>query len=759
MKTTLLRLGLFVVAITAISTGKLLAFTAVTDGNWTDPNTWGGTAPSGNVSNQDIIIPSGIDVILNTNVTFSGVVNNFKVDGTLTSTTNNQLTILVGIFSGSGDVDIQRIIFNGALATYTHSGDLTANTFANMGSTLAIASHIIVTDTLNLDGGTFTLNTGGNLMINTNALIIRKAGTLVTSGGVFNSAGTYKVRYTGTAKTTGLEINSLNLLNMDISLDGNTTILTLGSDMIVNGSLELNYGILSVGANDLEIRGTINILSGAAVTTTAASNLTIQTGNVLNSGLVFTAGSSMDKLTIKYSGTGTVKLQSPLSIAGELQLNDGILSLESGATLTMSTGSLVQVSDGELESNGGTFIGTASYDVEYNGGSNITTGLEITGSGLNDVTINTAPGNLVLDNDVTVDGVFYLQSGDINLNSNNLVLNGTFEQETGSMFIGNANSDLHLNITTTTADTIYFDASNQSLEQLVINVTGGNIVLGTMVRIHDELTFMKGNLQVLNDNLVIEQNADITGYTNASYVMTTGGGKLKMYVAPSTPYLVFPVGTATNYSPASIQQAAGSSAGNFMVKAFNGVYDEGNENSGYNAALTARVVNRTWLIESDATTLNTNLKLGWAASSEANGFNRAKSFIAHYANAMWDIQSPMIATAGANGTFEVSRTGITSLSPFAVSEENAKLRVNEETALLTVTLYPNPCTDAMNISYDNSTDTQYTYELTDVAGRSYAVVDNGTNQLDVSKLNAGVYLLRMTNKETNKSAVKQFVKN
>jgi hypothetical protein len=514
MKTRLSKIGFFVLVLTTISTNRLMAFTAVTDGDWTDPLTWGGVAPTGTVSNQDIIIPSGIDVNLNTNVTFNGLLNNFTVDGTLTSSTNNQLAIQLGTFGGSGDIDIQRIVFSGLLTTSTHTGDLLVNSFVNTGATLVVTSQITITDTLNLDLGTVTLNTGANLTVNTNAIIIRNDGSLATTGGVFNSGANYHVRYIGGVKTTGIEINSLTLQNADISLANNTTILTLGSDLLVHGNLQLNTGIISVGANDLEIRGNMNIQSGAALTTTATSNLNIQTGNTLNSGLVFTAGSSIDQFSVEYTGTGNVELESPLAIAGELQLHNGTLSIESGATLTMNTGSLVQVMSGKLEGNGGTFIGTAAYDVEYIGDSTVTTGEEITGSGLNDVEVNIASGQVIMDDDATVAGLLDLRSGKLNLNANNLVLNGTIDQATP--FIGNISSDLHLNITTTGDDTIYFDGSNQNLEQLVIDVTGGNIVLGSMLHINDELTMTNGSIKLMNDNLVIEQNADITGWETSN---------------------------------------------------------------------------------------------------------------------------------------------------------------------------------------------------------------------------------------------------
>jgi hypothetical protein len=758
MRTTLLKLG-FLFLILTVSSGRLWAFTAVTDGDWTNAATWGGTAPTGNVSGQDIIIPSGIEVNMDIAVSFSGLLNNFTVDGTLTSSTNSQLSIDGGSFGGSGDIDIQRIVFNGILVSYSFSGDLTVNTFANMGSIIATTAQVTVTDSLYLDAGSFTLNTGSNLMLNANAKVVRNDGSLATSGGVFNSGGSYHVHYIGGSKTTGIEINSMNMDDADISLDDNTEVLTLGSDLIIQGDLKLNTGILNVGANDLEIHGNLDIQSGAMFTTTAASNLRIETSSALNSGLMFTSGSAVDQFSIDYTGSsGNVMLESSLNIAGELQLHNGNLSIESGSVLTMNAGSLVQVMNGMLESNGGTFVGTASYDVEYIGDSTVMTGLEITGSGLNDVEVNITQGEVVMENDATVGGELELTSGKLNLNANNLTVNGSLEQDFASPIIGNANSDLQLNITSVGDDTLSFDGTAPDLEQFTVNITGGgDLILGSILHIHDELTMTSGSIVLMNNDLVIEENADITGYSNTRYVMTPDMGMLQMHIAASSPYIVFPVGTASSYSPASIQQASGAAAGNFMVKAFNGVYTGGTENSGFNSASNGSVVNRTWLIESDASSIDMNLKLGWMATSEVNGFDRNNAYITHYMSGAWDSQTSASAVSGANSTYEITRTGLTSLSPFAVADEDAELIVDEN-ELLTINLYPNPCTDVMNISYESTNANQYSYQVTDVAGRIYDVADNGSNQMDVSALSKGTYLLKITNTQTNKQSVRQFIK-
>lgn len=756
MRVKILKVGFLVLAM--ISTNNLLAFTAVTSGSWSDAATWGGTAPSGNVSNQDITIPSGITVDMDMDVAFSGLLNSFTVDGTLTSSGSYQLFFQSGTFNGSGDVEIRRVEFSGLLTGFSFSGDMSVESFANMGAILAVTSQVTVSDSLYLESGSFTLNTGGNLMVDSAAIIVRDGGSLATSGGVFNSGAAYHVHYIGGSKTTGIEINSLNLQNMEINLDSNTDVITMGSDLKVMGDLLLNTGILSVGANDLEIHGNIQIQSGAAFTSGSSSVIILETGNNLNSGLIFTSGSSVDQLTINHSGSAAVALESPLDISGELQLMEGSFSIESGATLTMNAGSTVQVMNGSLEGNGGTFVGTASYHVEYLGDSTITTGEEITGTGLNDVTVNIQQGEVILDDDMTVGGTLELIGGKLNLNANDLVVNGSLDQDEDSPFVGDAASDLELHITLIGNDTIWFDPSDQNLERLVLDVTGGNIVLGSKLQIKDELTMTAGSISLMNEDLIIEENADITGYSDTRYIHTPHDGMLQMHVALSSPYVVFPVGTNSSYSPASIQGGSGAVAGNFMVKAFNGVFMNGTESNGFNAVTNgASLVNRTWLIESDASAFDMNLKLGWVATAETNGFDRTDAYISHYTGGNWDTYASGTAVSGTNNTYEITRTGITSLSPFAVADGDAELIVNEA-QLLTLNLYPNPCSDALNIHYENGT-ADYRFEVTDLAGRSYETLPAGVNQLNVSALNTGTYLLKMINTETNKVLVKPFVKN
>jgi len=747
---------LFVVAIIG-TTINLQAFTAVQDGDWTNPATWGGIAPTGNVSAQDIIIPSGIDVNMDIDVTFNGLLNNFTVDGTLTTDANGKLVIQAGGFGGSGNVTIERIEFQGLLITYGLTGDLNVSTFVNNGVGLNVAGEITVADSLSLAAGTLSLATGANLIVSTNSTIVRDGGSLITTGGIFNSTTAYNLRYIGANKTAGIESNSSTIQNVYVNLNDTATTLTLGNNLEVHGILQMNSGILALGSNNLELMGNVSMTTGTMISSTAASSLSIQTATTLTTGLTFAVGSALDEMNIDYTGTGNVELESNLAIATLLQLENGTLSIENGSTLTVNAGSTIQVMNGELEVNGGSFNGAASYDVEYLGSATTASGKELTGTGLNDVEVNLVTGNVTMSDDATVAGELYLRQGKLDLSGSNLVLNGTLRQDGVNNFVGNMNSDLTLNITTTGVDTIYFDATNQNISQFTLNVTGGDILLYDDLHIHDELVMTNGSLIIRNNILTIEQNADITGYSNTRYIQVGAGfiGKLEMYVTANDPFLTFPVGTQDSYSPAHIQQQTGASSGMFKVCTFEGVYVGGGLYAGYNSASTGSVVDRTWLVESSAVTININLKLGWLALDEVNGFDRTNSHISHYITS-WDMSAATSTTSGSFGTYEITRTNLTTLSPFAVADDNSELIVDEQNSS-NIKVYPNPCTDIINVSSTEITD-QYAYQITDMSGKIFLSINNGTNTFDVSSLPAGFYLLKMTNIDTQKTTVKEFIK-
>jgi hypothetical protein len=761
MKTTLLcRIGL-VLGIMIFITTKVHAFTAVASGNWSSAATWGGVAPGSTVTNQDIIIPIGITVNLDQNVTFAGLLNTFTVDGTLSNASAFGVTMDQGAFAGNGTVTINSISFTSLFATLPFTGNLNVNEFRNSGAALTLTAVAAIADSLELEAGSLSIGTGGNVTPQAGSTIKVDNGSIAISGGVFNSGNSYNVLYVGTAKSTGVELNSTTLLNVYLQMDSNTETVTTSGDLRVNGTLYMNRGTMNFAGDELTLVGNLVMVAGTRFESDGASNLTIQSAAALTSGFVFNTGSSLNDFIVDHAGSGNVKLHSALSVNGSLRLMDGNFSLESGATLTMAGNSTVHIEDGYMAVNGGSFVGTASYDVEY-AGLNNSTGPEISGSGLTDLRLmlSTGSSQIVMTSDVTVNGEFDMANGHWNLNGNDLTLNGTFDQAATASFVGNTNSHLIMSLATTSNDVITFDNSNQLLNRLTLDLPAGStLMLGSALTVVAELAMTSGKLDIGNHDLIIQSAAAITNADDVNYIVTSGTGRLQMHVNSASTYVIYPIGTAVSYSPAAVQQTAAGTSGNIMVRAINGLYAAGT--TGTNFAATESVVDRTWLIESAVgMTVNMNLRLAWTTAAEVNGFDRTQSYISHYMNGNWDAYAVASATAGANNTYELTRTGITSLSPFGVADNSVVLSMPEELADAEgFAAYPNPVHSLLYVAFPDASK-GYAYEVADLTGKTLL---RGSGQsdvctLDVSSLANGCYLLKATQVNGEQATVKRFIK-
>ncbi|MDP1802238.1 MAG: hypothetical protein Q8L81_12850, partial [Bacteroidota bacterium] len=503
MKTKLFTIKIAVVALGIFFSTAAHAFTAVTSGNWSNPTTWGGIAPPATVANQDIIIPVGITVTLDANVTFAGLLNTFNVAGVLTSTTTNWISITQGGLTGGGTISVNRINFS-ALGTTSFSGNLNLKRLTNSTAVLAFTAIANISDTLDLEAGNILLNTNGNLTMQSNSTVKVNTGSITVGGGIFNSSNAYNVMYIGNSKTTGIELNSVTVQHLYLAMNNNTQVVTLNNNTIANGNTTISLGKIALNGKQFTMKGNLTLGAGSTFVSNATSTMIIEGAGFLTGALFFDAASSINDLIINRTPNGMVKLANPLNIVGHLKLMDGIFSIESGGMLTMSAASTVHVEKGTLALNTGSLIGTAPYNVEYMGNTNATSGTELTGSGLNNLTVSyTANSNKVtLNNNTIVGGNLNMVNGSMSLNGKNLILNGTISQNSNSKFIGHSTSELHLNLTSVSSDTLFFDntsTANQSLSKLRVNLTPTTtIALGSKLNINNELTFIKGKIELVN---------------------------------------------------------------------------------------------------------------------------------------------------------------------------------------------------------------------------------------------------------------------
>ena len=189
-----------------------------------------------------------------------------------------------------------------------------------------------------------------------------------------------------------------------------------------------------------------------------------------------------------------------------------------------------------------------------------------------------------------------------------------------------------------------------------LNKTGGNdLVLADNMEVSNTLDFQAAdNYVVLGDfNL---QAGDILGYEASRYVRTTGAGFLLRTVG-ATP-VDFPVGN-TSYNPAVLTNAGTPDV--YLLRVADAVLSGGATGS----PITVDVVGRGWFVEENiAGGSDLSLTLQWNGSEEQATFDRTNAYVSHYLAGSWDSQ-PAAAAGGAD-PYQLSRSGITVLSPFAV---------------------------------------------------------------------------------------------
>ncbi len=184
--------------------------------------------------------------------------------------------------------------------------------------------------------------------------------------------------------------------------------------------------------------------------------------------------------------------------------------------------------------------------------------------------------------------------------------------------------------------------------------------------INDTLQLVSGKVTLGSNNLTIGSSARLLGNSAANYIVTNGTGSLVMNnigTSGRTGAIVFPVGTASNYNPATLNNTG--VADNFAARVITGSYPAFTGSTPSGAAYTSNVVDANWIID-EAIQGGSNLvvSLQWNASQELPSFTRASSYIARYLANGWNNAAASAAT-GAN-PYASTVSGITVLAPMGV---------------------------------------------------------------------------------------------
>ncbi len=195
-----------------------------------------------------------------------------------------------------------------------------------------------------------------------------------------------------------------------------------------------------------------------------------------------------------------------------------------------------------------------------------------------------------------------------------------------------------------------------------------NATLGVETSVSTSLTFVNKLINLGSYNLIFQPGSFINGASSTGYAIAIGSGKLQRQVGAGD--VLFPVGTLTQYVPVILNNSG--AVDNYAVNVFSDVRVNGL--TGATIPQIADCVNMTWNVtESTAGGSNLAVTPYWSAGIEGASFNRAQAGVGHYTAGAWNPQ-PSVAANGTN-PYWITRTGITSLSPFAVGDLQSPMAI------------------------------------------------------------------------------------
>lgn len=479
-----------------------------------------GSFTTNTMSNWAATLQSSANIMVNQTLTLATGTLSIIAGGTLSTATNATIIDSAGALSISGGtlslVNNYNVIYNGlSISTGLElSGTSTLNnlTVAVSGlSTVTLMSHVTVNGMLTLTSGVLALN-AYDLHIN---------GDVSASGsGTISSTITSNISLHSTTGITGTlnftnGLNSVNNLTVDV---GATYHARVHGTLLINGNLNLTSGIFSFNNSTITINGNVNgvgMLSG-----NATSNLSITTSGGLSGGLSFDAnGQWLNNFTINVGSGNSVTLSSDLNVAGTLSLTGGSNIDISGEMLTLN---------GDL-SGSGSFIVNSTSSLVLNASASLSSAVSFIGT-VGNLTVNVGSlSSVMLGTNATIAGMLTLQNGTLDLNSNNLIINGDVSASGSGTISSTTSSNISLHSSTGITGTLNFTSGLNSVNNLTVDVgaTYHARVHGTLV-INGTLNLTSGIFTFNSSDITINGNVNgvgtLSGNATSNLSVTTTGG-------------------------------------------------------------------------------------------------------------------------------------------------------------------------------------------------------------------------------------------
>ncbi|MBL0316553.1 MAG: T9SS type A sorting domain-containing protein [Flavobacteriales bacterium] len=595
-----------------------------------------------------------------------------STSGTLTTTGSTVQ------FNGSATQDVltRTATFNHLLISNTSATVYSAENITVNGTT-----YIAPGARLEMDGATLSLNGAASV----DGFLRNTDGTVNTSGGLtFNSGSTYEHNYSsffsaGTIPTStwstgstctvmGVFLNNSapsglgqsfhhftwNCSNQLVNVSLGGALTTVNGDFTMLNTGSANLRLIGNGAYTMNIGGNMNITGGSLILKTGnntailnlAGNYTHTSGN-----LDFCSsnnGAAEIRITGNYARSGSGNL----STSGNTSTN-GMFRFQ-GTTQTISQNT----------------TGSSSY-VDYRIASGVT-------SLLSDLVINTTglssyPTNVNVASGGTLDCGNYLISGVNSINTSVIVASGgtirtaNSEGFTASAALGTIRTDNRsyssgghyvYNGTTNQNTGNFFTVTSpttNTVASLTIDNTGsaGNNTVtmnnGANISVASLLSFPAtdlGALDVLTNRIQITNNSTTAvSRLGQGYVI----GDLQRAITTGTNNYSFDVGTATGYSPVTINYVTVTNSGNAIVKATDGAHPQ----AATDGLSQTSYVNRWWTITNSGITssASTNINaFGYQSADLIGGATSSSVKLARWNGTAWSYPTFTTAANQINGT-------------------------------------------------------------------------------------------------------------
>jgi gliding motility-associated-like protein len=167
-----------------------------------------------------------------------------------------------------------------------------------------------------------------------------------------------------------------------------------------------------------------------------------------------------------------------------------------------------------------------------------------------------------------------------------------------------------------------------TISSLEMDGAGKELSLQSDLSISGSLTLNDGKIKTGNSTLTIDASAALSGGSDNSYVQTDGTGSLLRKSVGSVA-TVYPIGTATSYSPTTLLNSG--AADDISLRVQSDVLDGGLTGSPVDS-----VVGITWIAnEALAGGSNLSVTAQWPGLAEKNGFNRTSTLFQGFAGGNW----------------------------------------------------------------------------------------------------------------------------